>query len=72
MLAQNRIDGFVELGKFLGQFSRDQIEKDDTVLHNDLFFDVFRTQLKRAQEYNGWFTEDNILYAFESWSKATY
>ena len=38
------------------------------VLYNDVFFDAFNLQLKRAKEFNGWFTEDNILYAFESWS----
>ena len=69
MLLQNRIDAFVKLGQFLSQFSREKIAKNDTVLHNDLFFDAFKLQIKRAKEYNGWFTEDNILYAFESWSK---
>jgi len=39
------------------------------VLYNDLFFDAFKLQIKRAKETNGWFTEDNILYTFESWSK---
>ena len=68
MLLQNRIDAFVEFGNFLGQFSRKGIQKSDTVLYNDLFFEAFKLQLKRAKEYNGWFTEDNILYAFESWS----
>ena len=68
MLLQNRIEAFVEFGKFLSQFSRKGIEKSDTVLYNDLFFDAFRLQIKRAKEFNGWFTEDNTLYAFESWS----
>lgn len=69
MLLQNRINAFVEFGKFLSQFSRDKIEQSNTVLFNDLFFDAFKLQLKRAKEFNGWFTEDNILYAFESWVK---
>lgn len=69
MLLQNRINAFVEFGNFLSQFSREKIEKNNAVLHNDLFFDAFNLQLKRAKEFNGWFTEDNILYAFESWSK---
>ncbi|NNC71186.1 MAG: acyl-CoA reductase [Flavobacteriaceae bacterium] len=68
MLLQNRINAFVELGTFLSQFTRDSIEKSEAVLLNDLFFDAFLLQIKRAKEYNGWFTEDNILYAFESWS----
>jgi len=69
MLLENRINAFVELGSFLKQFSRKKMTQNDNVLHNDLFFDAFKLQIKRAKETNGWFTEDNILYAFESWSK---
>ena len=69
MLLENRINAFVEFGKFLNQFSRNKIEKQEAILYNDLFFDAFQMQLKRAKNYNGWFTEENILHAFESWSK---
>ncbi len=68
MLLENRINTFVEFGNFLSQFSRDKIEKKENVLFNELFFEAFEMQLKRAKNFNGWFTEDNILYAFESWS----
>ena len=27
-------------------------------------------QIKLAQEHNGWFTKNNILFALYSWSKA--
>jgi hypothetical protein len=64
-----RIAAFDTLGKFLGQFSGSSIEKKEDIPENDLFFDAFKMQIKRAREYNGWFTEDNILYAFESWSE---
>lgn len=63
-----RIYAFSVLGKFLHQFTRKGVEKNDALPFNDLFFDAFTMQLKRAQEFNGWFTETNILYAFESWS----
>lgn len=69
MLLQNRIEAFVKLGDFLSQFSRNNIEQKDGVSHNNLFFDAFKLQIKRAKEFNGWFTEDNILFALESWSK---
>ena len=69
MLLENRINAFVEFGNFLSQFTREKIEQKDDVLFNELFFDAFSMQLKRAKESNGWFTQDNILYAFESWSK---
>ena len=67
---QNRIHAFAELGNFLSQFSSKKIEKSPTVLHNDLFFDGFKHQMKVAKENNAWFTEDNILFAIESWTKA--
>ena len=67
-VAAKRIKAFVELGKFLSQFTRIKIEKSDDVLNNHPYFDAFSLQIKRAKEHNGWFTEDNILYALESWS----
>jgi hypothetical protein len=69
VLLQNRIEAFTSLGDFLRQFSRKNIEQNNTVLHNELFFDVFKLQIKRAQETNGWFTKDNVLHAFEGLSK---
>ena len=68
MLLENRINTFVEFGNFLSQFSRDRIEKKESVLFNEIFFEAFEMQLTRAKNFNGWFTEDNLLYAFESWS----
>jgi hypothetical protein len=68
MSLEKRIDTFVELGNFMRQFSRQKITKNSEVLYNELFFDAFALQIKRAQEFNGWFTEDNILFAFEKWS----
>ncbi|WP_304140687.1 acyl-CoA reductase [Mesoflavibacter zeaxanthinifaciens] len=59
---------FIELGHFLSQFTTNGIEKKENVLHNDLFFDGFKHQIKLAKEHNGWFTENNILFALEGWS----
>jgi len=59
---------FAELGHFLSQFSTNGIDKKENVLHNDLFFDGFKHQIKLAKEHNGWFTENNILFALEGWS----
>ncbi|WP_439127331.1 acyl-CoA reductase [Polaribacter sp.] len=67
---QDRIAAFNKLGTFLSQFSREKIDKKDHVVHNDLFFDGFKHQLKLAQENNSWFTKENILFALENWSKA--
>lgn len=70
MLLENRITAFVKLGDFLSQFSIKSVEKRENILHNDLFFDVFKTHIKRAKEYNGWFTDENVLFSLENWSKS--
>ncbi len=67
---RKRIDAFVKLGNFLSQFSREGIQKNDTVEFNDIFFDGFKHQLKLAEENNSWFTKENLLFACESWTKA--
>jgi hypothetical protein len=70
MLVKDRINAFVKLGDFLKQFTPDRITKNESIPHNDLFFEAFQMQIKRAFEFNGWFTEDNILFAFNEWSNA--
>ena len=67
---QKRVSAFVKLGNFLSQFSRDGIQQNKAIEHNDLFFDGFIHQLKIAEENNSWFTKENILFALESWSNA--
>ncbi|NNK60212.1 MAG: acyl-CoA reductase [Flavobacteriaceae bacterium] len=69
MNLEKRINAFVELGKFLDQFSSEHFEKNNAVLHNDLFFDGLKHQIKIAHEHNGWFTLDNVVFAIKSWSK---
>jgi hypothetical protein len=69
MNLEERISAFAELGKFLSQFTQKGIHKDANVMHNDLFYDGFKHQIKLAQEHNGWFTQENIYYAIEGWSK---
>lgn len=69
MTLENRINAFVKLGEFLSQFSVDSIKKKANILHNDLFFEVFETQIKRAHETNGWFDVENVCFSLESWSQ---
>ncbi|AMC09994.1 acyl-CoA reductase [Lutibacter profundi] len=70
MNLEQRIKAFAKLGNFLKQFNTSKIEKNDKSEFNTLFFDVFKVQINRAQEYNGWFNKENVLKAFESWSEA--
>lgn len=70
MNLEQRIEAFAKLGDFFNQFTTAGIVKKEDSEFNTLFFDAFKMQLKRAQEFNGWFTENNVLKAFESWNKA--
>ena len=67
---QQRVAAFSQLGQFLSQFSTSGISKKQDVLNNDLFFDAFKMQVERSEEFNGWFTLENVLFACESWSEA--
>ncbi|MGY5351339.1 acyl-CoA reductase [Wenyingzhuangia sp. IMCC45533] len=70
MSLDKRKKAFINLGVFLGQFTCNDIIKKEGILNNDLFFDVFEKQIKRAEEYNSWFTKDNVLFSLQSWSEA--
>jgi hypothetical protein len=61
---------FVALGKFLSQFSLDNNTKDETVLHNDLYFDAFVDLIHLSQSHNGWFTPEQVYFAVQSWAEA--
>ena len=67
---QKRVKAFSKLGDFLSQFSQQGITEKNDIEFNDLFFGGFKHQLKLAKENNSWFTEENLLFATENWSKA--
>jgi len=67
---EKRINAFVELGHFLGQFETVEFVKNNSVLHNEIFYDGFMHQIKLAEEHNGWFTKENICFACKNWSNA--
>jgi hypothetical protein len=70
MLQNDKIKCFIELGKFLNQFSETNCQKSDTVLHNDLFFEDFKDLILLSQSHNGWFTPVNVYFAIQSWASA--
>ena len=70
-MLQNEIKtGFIELGKFLGQFSENEATKNQSVLNNDLFFKDFKDLISLSQSHNGWYTPDNVYFSIQSWAKA--
>jgi hypothetical protein len=62
--------GFIELGKFLSQFSEEQNSINSDVLYNDLFFENFENLIQLSQSHNGWYTPENVYFSIQSWSKA--
>jgi hypothetical protein len=70
MTLETKKSVFVELGKFLSQFSEDNTIKKNTVLGNDLFFDDFIDLIKLSQSHNGWYTPEQVYFSIQSWSEA--
>jgi hypothetical protein len=63
-------NNFVELGKFLSQFSLDNNQQNEQVKYNDLFFNSFVDLIALSQSHNNWFTPENVHFSISSWSDA--
>jgi hypothetical protein len=63
-------NNFVELGKFLSQFSLENNQQNEQVKYNDLFFNSFVDLIALSQSHNNWFTPDNVHFSISSWSDA--
>ncbi|MFV5702057.1 acyl-CoA reductase [Flavobacterium sp. XS2P12] len=70
MLQNEKKRSFIELGKFLNQFSENNTSKEPTVLNNDLFFDDFIDLIKLSQSHNGWYTPEQVYFSIQSWAEA--
>jgi Acyl-CoA reductase (LuxC) len=70
MLENKKNAGFIELGKFLSQFSEKESAKNPSVLQNDLFFEDFENLIQLSQSHNGWYTAENVCFAIQSWAAA--
>ena len=69
MTLEQRIDAFSKLGDFLSQFHSSGLEINEELPTNELFLEPFRMQIKRAFESNGWFTNQNVTFAFNEWGR---
>jgi hypothetical protein len=58
------------LGQFLKQFKRSGIDKNESLQHNDPYFDLLKEKIEVSVHHNGWFTLENVLFSMEQWSKA--
>ncbi|RZJ54504.1 MAG: acyl-CoA reductase [Flavobacterium sp.] len=70
MTLETKKSVFVELGKFLKQFSENDTARNSDVLHNDLFFDDFEKLIHLSQSHNGWYTPEQVYFAIQSWADA--
>ncbi|SHL89231.1 acyl-CoA reductase [Flavobacterium saccharophilum] len=70
MTLETKKSVFVELGKFLKQFSENDTSRKSDVLHNDLFFDDFEKLINLSQSHNGWYTPEQVYFAIKSWADA--
>lgn len=70
MLQNNKKRGFIELGKFLSQFSEEGNVKNPSVLFNEHFFEDFENLIHLSQSHNGWYTPENVYFSIQSWAKA--
>ncbi len=66
---EERIDTFHLLGQFLSQYKEEK--QDDKLLKlNKHFLKEYRICIQDASLFNHWFTEDNLHFALEEWSRA--
>ena len=70
MQLEERINAFVALGEFIGQFSSENPIKKTTIKFNDTYFDEMLQTLELAKSHNGWFTDENLRFTCKSWSDA--
>ena len=70
MLQNDKKKCFIELGRFLSQFTENETIKNPQVLLNDLFFDDFIHLISLSQSHNGWYTPENVYFSIQSWAKA--
>ncbi|WP_276380645.1 acyl-CoA reductase [Flavobacterium sp. H4147] len=70
MTLETKKSVFVELGKFLSQFSEGNSTKKSDVLYNDIFFDDFEKLIHLSQSHNGWYTPEQVYFSVQSWAEA--
>lgn len=70
MTLETKKSVFVELGKFLSQFSENGSMQKSDVLYNDIFFEDFENLIRLSQSHNGWYTPEQVYFSIQSWAEA--
>jgi hypothetical protein len=64
MTLETKKSVFVELGRFLSQFSEDKPSKIQVFCIMRRFFDDFTALIKLSQSHNGWYTLKTSISPF--------
>jgi hypothetical protein len=70
MTIQQRKSHFIELGRFLKQFTAEGLKEDMQTGIDKALVAEFEEQIEMAVHHNGWFTRENVLFSIENWSRA--
>lgn len=70
MTLAERKSAFIALGKFLSQFKLDNSQQQENVLHNEPFYNDMLTLIELSRSHNGWYTEEQVYFALQSWVEA--
>jgi len=70
MRLEKRIQAFIKLGEFISQFTSEESNRNNNVLLNNSFFEGMKELIPLSKSHNGWFTQENIHFAFKCWGKA--
>ncbi|MEE9363743.1 MAG: acyl-CoA reductase [Cellulophaga sp.] len=67
---KHRFEAFVKLGTFLKSFCDGIININKTTTDSSALSLEFKECISQAKHYNGWFTEENILFCLNNWADA--
>lgn len=70
MILEDKKNAFVALGDFIRQFSTEESQYNNELIHNESFFSNFQDIINQAVSHNGWFTKEQVVFALKSWSDA--
>jgi len=65
MTLEERKEAFIELGKFLNDFTNEVYSEE----HKDLYRQL-QEKTEVSIHYNGWFTKENIYFSLQQWAAA--
>jgi len=70
MEQMHKINSFVNLGNFIRQFKFENYTRNPLIADHDRAFETCIELIQNSQNHNGWFTPEQVCFAFESWAEA--